>query len=310
MTKSTFGVSGTEVDAGCWQRFARASFSPSLRNLYGSLRDLPLLGRMARGVTARLLPRGRRVWVRVRAGLARGLWLSVDPRYESVYVEEMYEPILQNVLGRYISQGGTFYDVGAHIGFFSLIAARLVGKSGAVFAFEADPLNARRIQEHVSKNALGQVQILSVAVWSRSGAVCFQRASEVSSHNTGSVVGTPTRDGILDQIKVEAVALDDFAKRNAVPTVVKIDVEGGEGEVLRGADRLLADVKPIIVCEVHNQEASSFIELYLPRKQYSYRWFVREREFPRHLLAVPAGADSIDALQFTPPAGCADIWRY
>ena len=274
-----------ESDGRVWAPVARASFSPRLRSLYGFVQALPALRGIARSLVARVLPPGSRVWMPARAGLARGLWLNVDPRYEYDYVEGPYEPILQQVLAEQLHEGATFYDVGAHIGFFSLIAARLVGESGAVFAFEADPENARRIKQHISKNAPAQIEVSPVAVWSQSGNIRFQRGSEFSSHNTGSIV---TGRDAGATIEVEAVTLDEFAENHRAPTLIKVDVEGGEIHVLRGAVRLFSNTRPALFCEVHNQKASGLVESYLAQWRYSLRWLTGEADSRRHLLAQPS----------------------
>lgn len=221
-----------------WPLAARASLSLPLLSLYASIQALPVLGNLARRLVASALPRGCRVWAQPRAGMAQGLWLNVDPRFESEYAQGAYEASIQKALAEQLGEGGTFYDVGAHIGFFSLIAARLVGESGAVFAFEADPENAGRIERHAQRNGFIQVRVFPLAVWSRSGPLRFQRASEFSSHNQGSVVGTGVEVGAPATIEVLALSLDAFAESHKGPTLIKIDVEGGEIEVLRGAEHL------------------------------------------------------------------------
>jgi FkbM family methyltransferase len=285
--ESMIDCSPAENGSGRSRLLAYASLSTSLRALYGSIQAVPLLGGLARNVVARAIPPGSRVWRQARAGFARGLWLNVDPRYESDYGHGHYEPILQQVLVDHLTSGGCFYDVGAHIGFFSLIAARLVGRSGAVFAFEADPQNAHRIEKHIARCQFSQIQVMPVAVWSGSGSLSFRRASKLSSRNTGSVVRASSETNASETIEVEAVSLDDFAEAHRPPTLIKIDVEGGETDVLRGADRLLARSRPEVVCEVHDQEAWSFVQSYLGQRRYLLRCLNREPDSRCHVLAQP-----------------------
>src|SRR5207245_4873141 len=133
--------------------------------------------------------------------------------------------------------GCVFYDVGAHIGLFSLIASRLVGSTGAVFAFEPDVENVGILQQHIDRNAASNVRTVQSAVWSASGDVEFRPAVRASSRNTGAVA--TDRDSAAGRVMVPAVALDDFAIDHPAPHLIKIDVEGGEVDVLRGAERLL-----------------------------------------------------------------------
>lgn len=281
-------VPSTKPDRGAWALASRASLSSRLQNLYAIVRAIPVLGGLVRRVGAYAVPRGSRFWIQMPAGLAQGLWLNLDPRFDREYAQGLYETTIQKTLAEQLSEGGTFYDVGGHIGFVSLIAARLVGESGAVFTFEADPENAERIKQHVLRNGFEQISVIPLAVWSRSGTLRFQRSSELSGHNQGAVVGTAGETSAPGMVEVNALSLDEFGESHRSPTLVKIDVEGGEVEVLRGAEHLLSKARPTLICEVHNQGAKEFIEPYLAERQYSHTWLTPRREYPRHLLAVPA----------------------
>jgi FkbM family methyltransferase len=188
--------------------------------------------------------------------------------------------------------GGCFYDVGAHIGFYSLLAARLVGEEGCVVAFEPDPTNVAVLHENLSRNDLTEVDVIPVAVWNHSGHVTFQRSAaespEVSSRR-GTVVGSNGEAPGSGRIKVEAVSLDEFARDHRLPTMIKIDVEGAEAEALQGAGSLIAQTRPILLVEVHHQPAATFLENQLRQGNYKMEWLARHPKFPfpRHLLARP-----------------------
>ena len=198
-----------------------------------------------------------------------------------------HKDAVQEMLVRSLREGGIFFDVGAHIGYSSLIAARAVGPRGEVFAFEADSENARRIGEHVRRNGLSQIRVLPLAVWSRSGAVVFEQAGRQSSRNTGAVARAEAAAANGERIEVQAVTLDDFAERHRPPTLVKVDVEGGEAEVLRGAERIFSEARPGLLCEVHHATAAEAVEGWLRRKGYALEWLEPGPSFPRHLSAWP-----------------------
>ncbi|MEZ8222135.1 methyltransferase, FkbM family [Candidatus Fervidibacteria bacterium JGI MDM2 JNZ-1-D12] len=264
-----------------------ASNCPWLRNLYSATSHLPGVGGILRCIVRRALPYGTRVWVQVRNGLGKGLWLRLDPRYELNYWNGDYEPEIQNLLAGRLRPGDVLYDIGAHIGFFSLIAARLVGKEGAVFAFEPDPENVARIEEHIQRNELNQVQVVPLAVWSASEQrLYFQRASEFSSRSTGAIVQTPTSTGI-DVIEVQTITLDEFVQNHRPPNLVKVDVEGGESEVLKGAIWTFEIVRPLLICEVHDEANRQFVTQMLKGK-YVFLWLDGEAApFPKRLFAMP-----------------------
>jgi FkbM family methyltransferase len=257
------------------------------RALYERLRRLPFVGAGLGWLVNCLYPRGRKVWVIVQGGLVKGLWMHLDPRYERSYHKADYESAVQKFLGEHLRSGDTFYEVGAHIGFLSMGAARLVGAKGEVVAFEADPENIARIEEHLLRNSLGQVRVVSRAVWSHAGRLRFERASPFSSRNTGSVQEEPVPGRNSDVIEVEAVALDDYARDHRPPSLIKIDAEGAELQVLKGGEGLISTEKPLILCEVHSAELAEQVEKWLLGKGYCLEWFRGEAQFPRHLTARP-----------------------
>jgi FkbM family methyltransferase len=145
----------------------------------------------------------------------------------------------------------TFYDIGANIGFFSLLAARLVGERGRVVAFEADPEIAGRLRENCEHNGFAWAQVVEAAVWSEGGKVLFSRTDPITSPDRGLGHVVDSANG--DTIEVKAVALDTLAGVDA-PDFIKCDVEGAEVEVFRGARRMLAQKRPAILCEIHSEE--------------------------------------------------------
>jgi len=228
----------------------------------------------------KIVPRESLTWIQVRKGLAAGIWLRLNSRTGLEMMDGAVEPKVQNVLRERLAAGATFYDVGANIGFFSLLGARLVGPSGRVVAFEVDPENASRLREHAERNAFSWLNVEETAAWSKSGAVSFARCDPAMSpdRGLGSVVGS---DGI-GTISVKATSLDDYAQRFPAPDVIKCDVEGSEIEVFRGAQRVLTDKRPIIVCEVHSEENRlALIESF---SQVAYQCMDCD---DRHVLALP-----------------------
>jgi FkbM family methyltransferase len=250
-----------------------------------------VLGECTHQLMLRLMPAGTRLAIRVRKGAGAGLRLSLDPRYEAQYAAGFHETALLACLAAHLQPGDVLYDVGAHIGYISLVAARLVGASGKVFAFEADPENATRITGHAEMNALPQVELVGAAVWSECKTLSFYRAAATSSRNTGAVTTLErgkTADGV---IVVEAVTLDHFAADHRSPTLVKIDVEGAEEEVLKGAEEVIRRSKPTLICEVHNERAAEGVAAWLARMGYQSKWLGKGLEFPRHLVARADGIE-------------------
>lgn len=256
----------------------------AMRRIYSALGGVPVVGRPLRRLAHAVIPAKTRIWVRIPGANRDGLWAHLDPRFEMNYAEGKYEPKVQAALTEHLRAGSVFYDVGAHIGVESMLAARLVGERGTVFAFEADPENAARIEEHARRNQLHPMQIVPRAVWSSSGRLKFARASAESSRNQGAVAEPNGASG-EDFIEVEAIALDEFARQNAPPTLIKIDVEGAEVEVLRGSADIFSAVRPAVICEVHHARAAEEVIPWLRERGYTTEWLEESSQFPRHLLA-------------------------
>ena len=159
-------------------------------------------------------------------------------------------------------------------------------------AFEADPANVERLRENVARNHLEPVvQIVHSAVWSRSAAqgVTFRQGRTEASQ--GGVEADGLRPVLADgdTIQVPAIAIDDFAAAsNLPPTLVKIDVEGGECEVLQGGETLFATHRPSLIVEVHHQQAYEWLGGWLEKLRYSPEWKIPKENFPRYLIARPA----------------------
>ena len=267
--------------------WARAASSSALRSFYARIRGVPVLGDCSHYLVRQIMPAGTRFAIHVRKGAGEGLRLSLDPRYETEYAAGFHETALLECLAAHLKPGDVLYDVGAHIGYISLVAARLVGPQGKVFAFEADPENARRITGHAEMNALPQVELVGAAVWSERKTLSFYRAAATSSRNTGAVTTLEQGQSADGVIVVEAMTLDHFAADHRSPAVVKIDVEGAEEEVLKGAEEVFRRSKPTLICEVHNERAAEGVAAWLARMGYRSKWLTAGAEFPRHLVAQP-----------------------
>src|SRR5438477_4093550 len=145
-----------------------------------------------------------------RSGPAQGLWLHLNPRTGRTYFEGGGEPEVQTALKKYLRPGMTFYDIGANIGFFSLLAARIVGKDGRVIAFEADPEIAARLRVHVTRNNFPAISVEEKAVWLEASTVFFVRTDPEMSPDRG--LGHVVASSTVDTIQVSAVSLDEYVR--------------------------------------------------------------------------------------------------
>jgi FkbM family methyltransferase len=177
------------------------------------------------------------------------MWLSWQGH--SDYVLGMYEPQVAKALLRYVKPGDTCIDVGAHLGYYTIWMARLVGPAGLVVAFEPFPNNFRALEKNMVLNRLQNVKLEPLALADRSDWVSLTFAPEEQFSATPSVSGYAVK-GIKQQMQVPSRSLDDYlAALGRIPDLVKIDVEEAELAVLRGASETLRSACPILLVEIH-----------------------------------------------------------
>lgn len=167
------------------------------------------------------------------------------------YYEADYEPNTFAFLRSVCREGDTILDLGAHIGLFSVLFARLVGKSGRVFAFEPTPQTNAVLRETIELNNCQKiVEVRPEAVARTSGeAILFDTGTAGS--NANSLVKTERHNS---GVKVKTVSIDDFVRaRNLRVNCLKIDVEGAELRVLEGASQTLLEQRPVIHLALHPQ---------------------------------------------------------
>jgi len=168
-----------------------------------------------------------------------------------------YEPEVRRIFRTVLPLGGVALDVGANVGWHTLLMASLVGATGRVIAVEANPVLRQRLQDHLCLNHFGQVDVISCAAADSEGTMEFYApAANAPDSGDGHVVefGTGDRGGTL----VEARRLDAIVHGSAVERVdlIKIDVEGFEWRVLQGGEETIAKFRPHIVFEYNAESAS------------------------------------------------------
>jgi FkbM family methyltransferase len=247
----------------------------------------------------------RHLWVRVQSGLSHGMWMKLFFPREVSYWRGTHEPEVQSFIAAAVRPGDVIYDVGAHVGTIALGAARLVGDLGRVVAFDGDPENVERLRENSSRNGLERrLLVVHAAVWSRTrrDGICFRRGNTFRSQGGVEADGNRPVLGNGEVIEVPVITLDDFvAAGGPLPQLVKIDVEGGEYEILCGGANLFAGQRPVIIAEVHHQRANEQIKAWLDEYKYDARWYTPKENFPRRLFASPREhSDSIWLLNLAP----------
>lgn len=193
--------------------------------------------------------------------------------------EGMYQEDVLVALKNLVRPGDTVFDVGGHHGLMAVISGRAAGASGRVVTFEPNPAARQFLEQHVALNGLGNVRVESLALSDRRGEIPFYV-------QTGDVTWNSTiiqEFGSGNQaIMVQTLTLDEYVDRTGcVPAIVKVDTEGSEMLVLKGASETLKQHRPSLIMEFNPasaQAAHTTVAQYVDfLKSESYRLFVLQR---------------------------------
>lgn len=211
-------------------------------NLFSRLSRVLSRARLDFGVGTRTVF-GRRLRVPVAA-----CWEIVAAR---TYLDRPERRLIRFMLS-HVEEGGCVIDAGANVGFFSLLAAELVGDRGYVAAFEPSRIPLKYLHENAA--AVPQVHVVEAALSDFDGEITLYQGSGNAMVSSTTVLDHLSRRGAADTVSgdvVPAMTLDGFSvARGLEPDLIKIDVEGAELAVLKGARRLLRRVRPAVVLEV------------------------------------------------------------
>ena len=213
-----------------------------------------------RWIAGRFLPR---IAYPVLTGPLRGAWLvlssmSGEGGGASVYVNQM-ETVQTATMLAHLGPGKVVFDIGANIGYYSLLAARYVGDRGFVLAVEPATRNIHFLYEHIHRNRVRNVAVLGAACADKEGLAAFDvkdnyamgRIVEVDKKSQGgSEPILARRLHLVPTVTVDAIC----AASGLIPDVIKIDVEGAELRVLQGATNTLERFRPTLLLSVHSDE--------------------------------------------------------
>jgi len=222
-------------------------------------------------------------------------FLGGSSRYDRI--KGSSEKPVQDAIFEHLKPGAVFYDVGANLGFFSVLAARAVGPMGHVVAFEPIPANIEAIKRNLARNDFKNVTVVEAAASGKTGKERFR----ITRSHAGGVLSS---SGVIpndakSEMEVRTQALDDGIESGIwpKPNLIKIDVEGSELEVLQGLDRTLQRHRPILVIEFDSGDLSelekrrSVVRRLL--EEYSYRISPLAPSYPNiawhvcHDIAIP-----------------------
>lgn len=187
--------------------------------------------------------------VRFGPGLRARVRVTQDGSFANFFFIQYRDPTLVPILEATLTAGSVFYDIGANVGIYSLWASRLVGDGGQVFAFEPVPSTGAWLADVMGQNEIANVEIVRAAASSELGQVTLALVPHASGLSYVTGAGRPSSGSAPATVTAPAITLDHFAQAHRPPTLVKIDVEGHEPEVVAGMDKLLETSHPAVVFE-------------------------------------------------------------
>lgn len=200
-----------------------------------------LLGRALRSPLSLIPPETR---VPILQGKARGMKWIVGSSIHGCWLGNC-EYSKRRTFQRTITEGSTVFDIGAHVGYYTLLASVLVGPRGHVVAFEPLPRNLSFLKAHLQSNQVTNVSIVEAGVSDHSSIACFDEGPDSSS-------GRVAEKG---ELQIRTVALDDLIadRQLRAPDYIKMDIEGGELHAMLGARSLLLESRPTIFLSTHGK---------------------------------------------------------
>jgi FkbM family methyltransferase len=173
----------------------------------------------------------------------------------------LYERKKQRLISQEVRPNAVFYDVGANVGFYSLLASQLVN-GGKVFAFEPCPKNLAYLKQHLVLNRVTNTEVLPLAVSDNNGTACFD------VEGTGSM-GHLSSEG---SIAVQTATLDSLVEQGKIlpPDYIKMDIEGGELAALRGASATFQNYRPVLFLATHGRAVHNECRHLL--ESWGYEW--------------------------------------
>jgi len=194
-----------------------------------------------------------------------GLTVAIFPREqiaESIYMGD-FEPEVRSYFLRTIKPGMVIFDVGANIGYFTTIMAKLVGSGGKVHAFEPSNREFGSIKNMIRQNRQDNVVLNQTALSERVGRMMMNiaKTENMAALNTmGNITHPAAQDGDFKQVEVSLDTIDNYVTDKEINRLdlIKIDVEGAELMVLKGAEETLKRYRPQIICEFSDLTTKGF----------------------------------------------------
>ena len=221
--------------------------------------------------------------IRIPFGPAANFMWRHHRNYQPWMTLGIYEPEVAKLIRDLLHEGDVFYDIGAHAGYFTLIAANKVGPDGLVIAFEPVPDNAAIAKEQIELNGFQAIcRVVTSAIMDTMGEVSLIIPKRIANAHLLDVPAPHVNEGRGKVIRVSSITLDSFVSNNPWPTLIKMDIEGAELKALMGAKKLLSSPQaPVFLITAHSEKLNREVRDILSNNLYEFS------DFPYMIHAIP-----------------------
>jgi len=203
---------------------------------------------------------------------------------KDLILDRIREVKTTEIMKRIVKKGDIILDIGANIGYYTILEADLVGAKGRVYAVEPVPKNIGLLKKNIELNNCQNIKVFPIGAGAKEGRVkiYLSESCNLSSMNKNT-------KGIIDEIRVPIITLDKFLINKPFPNLIRMDIEGYEYQVLKGMAKILKRGEPLkLLIEFHfhklKKEQSIWMLEKLKKNGFSIKAAIRE---PRGMKGHP-----------------------
>lgn len=190
--------------------------------------------------------------VTIKVNKKYNMLLSLDEYIQGhLFLFNSFEPQTEKIFRKFIKKGDIAFDIGANIGYMSLMMADCVGQNGFVFAFEPIQNNFKSLINNISLNKFNNIRYFKLAISNTNSIIKIYKPLD-NNQGSYSMIVDPAKSN-QEYEEVQTTTLDDFVEQKKIEAVnfIKIDVEGAEYEVIQGMHKTISKFRPIIFMEIN-----------------------------------------------------------
>ncbi len=207
-----------------------------------------------------------------------------DPGISShLIIDGIREAVSTGITKRALKEGDIVVDIGANIGYYALLESRLIGESGRVYAIEPSPANIELLRRNIGLNGYTNIDTYELAIGDTNGYAPMYMTKQSNLNTLRDIAGTEKEGYFTRETRVRVMTLDEFLKDKRYPSLIRMDVEGYEYQVIRGMKDILSRKLPLTIFiefHFHLLKKEETIEILETLRRAGFRMTVAASESP------------------------------